>query len=72
VDATNYLQWIHPRSNAVAERLWSFAQIGKATTDSDAFSDAVFKRLSEHRCRLVDRGIPAAPLGPGFCAQTYV
>ena len=48
-----------PRAAAFAEALWS----------GDAGADAAeaYPRLLRHRCRLVQRGVPANPLQPGFC-----
>ncbi|XP_016894106.1 beta-hexosaminidase subunit beta isoform X2 [Cynoglossus semilaevis] len=63
VDATNLTPRLWPRASAVAERLWS----DKNVTD---ISDA-FNRLSRHRCRLVERGIPAEPLISSFCPNEY-
>ncbi|KAM9735720.1 beta-hexosaminidase subunit beta isoform 2-T2 [Menidia menidia] len=63
VDATNLTPRLWPRASAVAERLWS----AKDVTDID---DA-FSRLSVHRCRMVERGIPAEPLFSGFCPREY-
>nr|XP_020469241.1 beta-hexosaminidase subunit beta isoform X2 [Monopterus albus] len=63
VDATNLTPRLWPRASAVAERLWS----SKDVTDiNDAFS-----RLSMHRCRMVERGIPAEPLVTGYCTHEY-
>uniref|UniRef100_A0A8C4HDY6 Beta-hexosaminidase n=1 Tax=Dicentrarchus labrax TaxID=13489 RepID=A0A8C4HDY6_DICLA len=63
VDATNLTPRLWPRASAVAERLWS----AKDVTDiNDAFS-----RLSVHRCRMVDRGIPAEPLFSSYCPHEY-
>ncbi|KAG7215339.1 hypothetical protein INR49_022576, partial [Caranx melampygus] len=59
VDATNLTPRLWPRASAVAERLWSSVNV---TDISDAFN-----RLSAHRCRMVDRGIPAEPLFSSFC-----
>ncbi|XP_017286745.1 beta-hexosaminidase subunit beta isoform X2 [Kryptolebias marmoratus] len=63
VDATNLTPRLWPRASAVAERLWS----AKDVTD---ISDA-FNRLSVHRCRMVERGIPAEPLFSSFCPKEY-
>ncbi|KAE8285227.1 Beta-hexosaminidase subunit beta [Larimichthys crocea] len=63
VDATNLTPRLWPRASAVAERLWS----AKDVTD---INDA-YNRLSAHRCRMVDRGIPAQPLFYGFCPHEY-
>lgn len=59
VDATNALQKTWPLAAAVAERLWSDQSVQDL--------DTARERLQELRCRLMIRGIPAAPLGPGFC-----
>ena len=48
-----------PRAAAAAEALYVGPDLGG--------DDAVLARLLRHRCRLVQRGIPAAPLQPGFC-----
>ncbi|XP_020506561.2 beta-hexosaminidase subunit beta isoform X2 [Labrus bergylta] len=63
VDATNLTPRLWPRASAVAERLWS----AKDVTD---INDA-FNRLSVHRCRMVERGIPAEPLFSSFCPREY-
>ncbi|XP_054908562.1 beta-hexosaminidase subunit beta isoform X1 [Poeciliopsis prolifica] len=63
VDATNLTPRLWPRASAVAERLWSAKEV---TDIGDAFT-----RLSLHRCRLVERGIPAEPLSPSFCLHEY-
>ncbi|XP_072228778.1 beta-hexosaminidase subunit beta isoform X1 [Leuresthes tenuis] len=63
VDATNLTPRLWPRASAVAERLWS----AKDVTDID---DA-FSRLSVHRCRMVERGIPAEPLFSSYCPREY-
>ncbi|XP_044302386.1 beta-hexosaminidase subunit beta isoform X2 [Varanus komodoensis] len=59
VDATNLTPRLWPRASAVGERLWS----SKNVTD---IADA-YKRLNEHRCRMLRRGIAAQPLFVGYC-----
>uniref|UniRef100_A0A672H9I6 Beta-hexosaminidase n=1 Tax=Salarias fasciatus TaxID=181472 RepID=A0A672H9I6_SALFA len=63
VDATNLTPRLWPRASAVAERLWSHQNV---TDINDAYS-----RLSAHRCRLVERGIPAEPLFSSYCPREY-
>lgn len=64
VDATNLLSRVWPRASAAAERLWSPSYLN--STDDASF------RLDEHRCRMVRRGIPAAPILNGFCGDYEV
>ncbi|XP_062290102.1 beta-hexosaminidase subunit beta isoform X2 [Scomber scombrus] len=63
VDGTNLTPRLWPRASAVAERLWS----AKDVTD---INDA-YNRLSMHRCRMVERGIPAEPLFSSYCPREY-
>uniref|UniRef100_A0A7N8WQF8 Beta-hexosaminidase n=1 Tax=Mastacembelus armatus TaxID=205130 RepID=A0A7N8WQF8_9TELE len=63
VDATNLTPRLWPRASAVAERLWSAMNV---TDTTDAFN-----RLSVHRCRMVERGIPAQPLFSSYCPSEY-
>ncbi|CAN9504397.1 unnamed protein product [Ophioblennius macclurei] len=63
VDATNLTPRLWPRASAVAERLWSHQNV---TDINDAYS-----RLSAHRCRMVERGIPAEPLFSSYCPREY-
>jgi len=62
VDGTNLLSRLWPRASAVAERLWSDAN---ATQDVDTAR----LRLDQHRCRMLFRGIPAAPILNGYCGD---
>ncbi|KAJ8261251.1 hypothetical protein COCON_G00169740 [Conger conger] len=63
VDATNLTPRLWPRASAVAERLWSDQSV---TNIDDAYS-----RLIQHRCRMVQRGLPAEPLYVGYCDHEY-
>ncbi|XP_056290041.1 beta-hexosaminidase subunit beta isoform X2 [Pseudoliparis swirei] len=63
VDATNLTPRLWPRASAVAERLWSAANVRDI---NDAYN-----RLSAHRCRMVERGIPAQPLFSSYCPHEY-
>lgn len=62
VDATNLLSRLWPRASAVAERLWSNA-------DQTRDVNTARLRLDQHRCRMLRRGIPAAPILNGFCGD---
>lgn len=55
-DVINVRLW--PRAAAIAEALWSGP--GGNTTEA-------LPRLLRHRCRMRQRGVPVAPLQPGFC-----
>jgi len=68
VDASNFDSFVHPRAEAVAERLWSTAARGMSSEGDPA----ILARLLEHRCRLLQRGVGSTPLQPGFCAATWV
>ncbi|NWU90382.1 HEXB hexosaminidase, partial [Upupa epops] len=59
VDATNLTPRLWPRASAVGERLWSSRNV---TNLQDAY-----ERLTNHRCRMVRRGIAAEPLFVGYC-----
>ncbi|NWJ08262.1 HEXB hexosaminidase, partial [Crypturellus undulatus] len=61
VDATNLTPRLWPRASAVGERLWSSRNV---TDLKDAY-----KRLANHRCRMLRRGIAAEPLFVGYCAH---
>ncbi|KAM6224336.1 beta-hexosaminidase subunit beta [Rhynchocyon petersi] len=64
VDATNILPRLWPRASAVGERLWS-------NRDVRNLQDA-YNRLTQYRCRMVQRGIPAEPLYTGYCREEYI
>ncbi|XP_051498950.1 beta-hexosaminidase subunit beta isoform X2 [Apus apus] len=61
VDATNITPRLWPRASAVGERLWSSRNV---TNLQDAY-----RRLSDHRCRMLRRGIAAEPVFVGYCAH---
>ncbi|XP_054164507.1 beta-hexosaminidase subunit beta-like [Oppia nitens] len=62
VDATNILSRLWPRASSTAERLWS------NSNDTQDVNTARH-RLDQHRCRLLRRGIPAAPILNGYCGD---
>ncbi|OQR74869.1 beta-hexosaminidase subunit beta-like [Tropilaelaps mercedesae] len=59
VDGTNVISIYWPRASAVGERLWSAVHVNDP--------EEAKWRLDEHRCRMVSRGIPAAPILNGYC-----
>jgi hypothetical protein len=59
VDQSNALVKTWPLAAAVAEPLWTASMSGDA--------DEARERLVEIRCRMLRRGISAAPIGPGYC-----
>ncbi|CAK8694421.1 beta-hexosaminidase subunit alpha-like [Clavelina lepadiformis] len=61
VDATNIIPRLWPRASAVAERLWSAKNINDVTKATP--------RLHQQRCRMLQRGINAEPLHPGYCVH---
>lgn len=65
VDKTNVLSRLWPRASAVAERLWSNPAQTKDV-------DTARHRLDQHRCRMLRRGIPAAPILNGYCGEWEV
>jgi len=58
-----------PNAAAAAEMLWSpLADVKNTTVEQDART-----RLSQHRCRMVRRGVRASPLAEDYCsAELYV
>jgi hexosaminidase len=61
VDQANFDSRVWPRASAVAERLWSPMSV----TDISMATP----RLSEWRCKMVNRGIGAGPVMPEFCRR---
>ncbi|XP_049877153.1 beta-hexosaminidase subunit beta-like [Pectinophora gossypiella] len=60
VDDRNLFSRVWPRACAVAEVLWSVT--------SGNMPARTLRRVEEHACRMIRRGIPAEPpSGPGFC-----
>ena len=59
VDSVIFDSIVWPRAAAAAEQLWS-PQANTRNASQD-----VGRRLAEHRCRLVARGVRAAPLNDG-------
>ena len=66
VDATNSLSRTWPRASAAAERLWT----GPSTVGIS--NGELYDRLHKLRCRLLNRNVPAQPLGPGYCSYPWV
>ncbi|XP_042546640.1 beta-hexosaminidase subunit beta [Dipodomys spectabilis] len=64
VDSTNLTPRLWPRASAIGERLWS-------QKDVVDIEDA-YNRLTQHRCRMVRRGIAAQPLFTGYCSQDQI
>ncbi|CAG2116024.1 unnamed protein product, partial [Medioppia subpectinata] len=62
VDGTNVLSRLWPRASSAAERLWS-------NSESTQDVDTARLRLDQHRCRMLRRGIPAAPILNGYCGD---
>ena len=76
VDEGNFDASTQPKAAAVAERLWSDRQ---AQPDDPAVGprydedmDEVRARLMDHRCRMRNRGINAAPIAPDYCSTNFV
>ena len=51
---------IWPNAAAMAEMLWSHTV--------EASDDDARTRLSQHRCRMVRRGVRASPIAEDFCS----
>merc|ERR1719369_2199799 len=61
-DETNVISRTWPRASAVAERLWSSADVVDTA--------AAAPRIEEQRCRLLRRGYKVEPItGSGFCSH---
>lgn len=74
VDETIFLPRVWPRTAAVAEVLWTAPKRNMDgpsgninINQSQEIVGSYIKRLANFRCFLVRQGIPASPLGPGFC-----
>jgi hexosaminidase len=75
VDPSDLEQTLWPRLAAIAERLWS----PRAATSGKSAVDRARPRIETFRCRLLERGVAAAPVnnknarsapaGPGSCRQ---
>eukprot|EP00890_Picochlorum_soloecismus_P006762 jgi/Picsp_1/910/NSC_04395-R1_hexosaminidase b len=63
IDATNSISSTWPLAAAVGERLWSPASL----TDKNSAK----RRIHRVRCRMIARGIPAAPTEPSQCPLIY-
>ncbi|XP_045527657.1 beta-hexosaminidase subunit beta-like isoform X1 [Pieris brassicae] len=62
VNDANVISRVWPRASAFAERFWS----GGLATASPPID--VYRRIEEHTCRMIQRGISAEPpSGPGLC-----
>jgi len=61
VDHRVWDERVWPRASAVAERLWSPANVRDILSATD--------RLDAHSCRMSRRGVRSSPLKPGFCRQ---
>lgn len=59
VDASNFISRVWPRASAVAERLW--------TGNVSLAQKNIKQRIHNFRCRMVQQGFAAEPIGPGFC-----
>lgn len=57
----NFLK--RPRASAVAERLWTNPKFYPELINNTRF------RIDYHRCRMLQRGIPAAPILNGYCGD---
>ena len=66
VDPAIFDAIVWPRAAAAAEQLWSPRNATRSTAGT-----AVGIRLAEHRCRLVGRGINAAPIDDSAYAKDY-
>ena len=56
VDQYSFDSIVWPRTSAAAEQLWSSEKLTKTV------SNATYRRMSEFRCRMVGRGVAAAPI----------
>lgn len=62
MDATMMQGRIWPRMSAIAEQLWARKEVNDVM--------AATQRITDHRCRLVQRGISVEPIQPDYCDGT--
>lgn len=62
IDNENLISTLWPRASAPAERLWSSKDVRDV--------EAAGKRLQEHRCRMLSRGLTVGQIsGPDYCLR---
>ncbi|KAJ2523164.1 Glucosamine-6-phosphate isomerase (Glucosamine-6-phosphate deaminase) (GNPDA) (GlcN6P deaminase), partial [Coemansia sp. RSA 2049] len=66
-DETTIDRYLWPRASAFAEIMWSGSIDSSTNTTRDAAK--VAPRLTDHRFRMVTRGIMATPLQPLWCVR---
>lgn len=65
IDDNNIEQMVWPRSQAVAERLWSPMSLNSSAAATD--------RMIKQHCRMLERGFHAGPFNPAdYCATVYI
>ena len=64
VDAYSFDSIVWPRTSAAAEQLWSSETLTKVVTND------TWVRLSEFRCRMVGRGVAAAPINDATASRS--
>ena len=69
VDQISFSSVVYPRAAAAAEVLWSSSY--KATKLNATDTLRIGKRLAEHRCRLLRRGVTSGPLNDMTFARDF-